>query len=66
MLRGFNFSKHVFLSTLVYAQFKCLHFSHSSILEFVKGEYNQAVAPDITKPLHAPGTRIIWVAGTTN
>jgi len=30
-------------------------FSHFSTLEFDRETYNQAVAPGITRPLHAPG-----------
>jgi len=33
--------------------FKYLYFSHSSIPKFDKGAHNQAVAPDITRHLHA-------------
>jgi len=44
-----QFFETCFLSKLVFTYFKCLHFSHSSIVEFGRGVYNQSVSPGNTR-----------------
>jgi len=39
---------------------------HCSTLAFVRGAYNHAVAPDITRPLHATGMGAIEICLSEN
>jgi len=56
MLHGFKFAKLVFLSAQVFTYCKCLHFSHSPILDknlVVRHTIKQLprASPDLCKPL---------------